>query len=653
MASQARKRQPRWRRPPAPPQTVIQVRGRGARHVSQALRAQAQAEAVLKPPALFRYRYQLIPFAWGAGVVFAALILHVTHLTAAAAVAGILGGTALVLLTRHLSAFARAAGLAMAAGTALAVPLIAAFGPRPWLPLLGLGWAVLAACYARHYRNRPQAAPAEPNRDEEVWERLAAKRRWSGTLGDPERIPGGRRYPIRLDGVETHIGEVMAHPLSIAAAWHKPITEAYAEPAPDGIASRGYLTLLSRGTLEHGREWTGAGVTEDGFAVIGRYADGQDARIRLFAPMDGTRHGIVAGTSGSGKSELLSLMVHIMLSSGYILPVILDPQEGQSLPDWNGRVPYAAGVSECMEMLTLIHEGMLSRSRRLSRMTWDDEGHTRRMNFFDHALTGWPVVAVIADEHPMLLTSPGHGREAIRLTGEIGKLGRKTGVAIWPAAQVPSLSELGDQVVRAMLVGGNVVCLRTGEKVSQGMLGLPSDPSELPRFFGSGEYTYGLGYVLGPDNRQAIARTDIPSREARRRTYPLPELEPAFADILGRFGTALPLMPVSPSLAPVPVDDSPAPGGQTAADAILAVLTCEMDRGALLKAVERQAQDWGRKPWVMRGVTGPLAKLVDDGKVVKVREGVYGPARASLHLISGQVSQSQQNAGNTAAGGTA
>jgi hypothetical protein len=55
----------------------------------------------------------------------------------------------------------------------------------------------------------------------------------------------------------------------------------------------------------------------------------------------------------------------------------------------------------------------------------------------------------------------------------------------------------------------------------------------------------------------------------------------------------------------------------------------------------------------MRGVTGPLSKLVDDGRVVKVREGVYGPARASLHLISGQVSQSQQNAGNTAAGGTA
>ena len=92
--------------------------------------------------------------------------------------------------------------------------------------------------------------------------------------------------------------------------------------------------------------------------------------------------------------------------------MVLDPQEGQSLPDWSGRVPYAAGTAECMEMLGLLHAGMFGRSRQLSQMTWDDNGHERYMNFFDHALTGWPIVAIIADEMHMLLT--GEGREGSR-----------------------------------------------------------------------------------------------------------------------------------------------------------------------------------------------------------------------------------------------
>ena len=69
------------------------------------------------------------------------------------------------------------------------------------------------------------------------------------------------RYPLQADGIKTNIGDILSQPLSIAAAWHKPITEAYAEGAPDGVASRGHLTLLKRGTLEAVREWDGHGVT--------------------------------------------------------------------------------------------------------------------------------------------------------------------------------------------------------------------------------------------------------------------------------------------------------------------------------------------------------------------------------------------------------
>ena len=69
-------------------------------------------------------------------------------------------------------------------------------------------------------------------------------------------------------------------------AWDKPQTEAYAEPAPTGGESRGYLTILGAGTLGGIQEWDGRGFGEDGTARIGRFADGADARIRILVPRD-------------------------------------------------------------------------------------------------------------------------------------------------------------------------------------------------------------------------------------------------------------------------------------------------------------------------------------------------------------------------------
>ena len=61
---------------------------------------------------------------------------------------------------------------------------------------------------------------------------------------------------------------------------------------------------------------------------------------------------------------------------------------------------------------------------------------------------------------------------------EIGRLGRKTGTALWLATHIPSLSDLGgEQALRDMLRGGNVVSMRTANRVATGMLGLEKDPS--------------------------------------------------------------------------------------------------------------------------------------------------------------------------------
>ncbi len=51
------------------------------------------------------------------------------------------------------------------------------------------------------------------------------------------------------------------------------------------------------------------------------------------------------------------------------------------------------------------------------------------------------------------------------------------------------LSQLGDMTLRAMVIGGNVVALRTGEGMSGGIIGLEADPRMLPRRFPDGSET--------------------------------------------------------------------------------------------------------------------------------------------------------------------
>ena len=334
--------------------------------------------------------------------------------------------------------------------------------------------------------------------------------------------------------------------------------------------------------------------------------------------------------------------------------MVLDPQEGQSLPQWRKHVPYASGVEECMAMLRGLQAGMLDRSRYLSTVTWDDAGHrTEGLDFFDHEITGLPIVLVIGDEFPVLLGDRVHGPEAIRLTADLGKRGRKTGVSLWPVAQVPSLSELGDQVVRSMLVGGNVVCLRTGDKVSAGMLGLDADPSTLPRYFADGSPTYGLGYVLGPELRQATARTHIVPRAMRREVPVVPSLDARFAAAMERFrpevqdtledvaaayqhvtGTPMPL-------AAVPPPDDDAPEGRTASDAILAVLA---DAGTALecgdiaqRAGRLVTTEWDRaKPFSIRAIRNALDAMERDQieKLPGSKPAAYKLTRPALHAVA-------------------
>jgi len=639
----ARKEVPRWRRGrKIPPPQVAGPRGRypqGAvvpRGMPPGVRAWEVA-----PRETWRFRKHLVPFAWLAGLIASSGLRAAPHPLLWGLAASIAVPVLMVLLTRHLADWTRRAVDVAALFTSVWIPLLAMLPLRSCTPWLLLTWAPFLAAWVKHYRWRPLTPgqrPDVPLSDTAVWEKLAARRRWTGTLTGLEQIEGGRKWAIRLDGSETHIGQVMAEPRAIAAAWDKAQTEAYVEPDPSGVESRGVLTLLRSGTLESPCEWDGTGFAADGTARTGRFADSMPARIRCWVPRDGTRHMLVAGCMGSGKSEYLNLVIWLALTGQIpVVPVILDPQNGQSLPQWRGKVLYAAGVDECARMSRGLTAGLMDRSRRMASMTWDDDGHeVRGMQFFDHALSGLPVIMPITDEAPLLLSGDGNQKlaaEMVRLQAVRAKLGRKTGDAEVLAAQVPSLGELQDQALRSMFVGGNVVCLRTGDRVSGGMVGLQADPYSLPKYFRSGEPTQGLGYVVSVDNRQAPFRSDLVPGRMRHQPVEVPQLEDGFREAMeSAMGGISPTASFPP---PPPLPSAPESAeteGRRCIDAVWLVLSerdGEMTRGDIIKWVNDLATGaWGRdRPFTIKAVGDALRDLV-DGKdparpVARPRAGVY------------------------------
>jgi hypothetical protein len=464
-----------------------------------------------KTPHLYRFRFQLVPLCWMAGAL-AGLAAHQAHRLLPAAVAAAAAVIGAVAVTRHRKPWVRWMVQTSVAWAACWALTFAVVGLGPWGGLWELGWAIPAAVWVERYRWRgPAAEPAGPGAVERTWAELAEAQKWSARLGPPVTIPAGVRYPIICSGAKTPVGKITGQPDAVAAAYDGTITTVFAEPREDGVRSRGWLTLLTSNTLETTRPWNGAGLDPDtGLAVVGRFPEGGDAHERWFVPGvgGGTRHTILSGADGSGKTGKLDMGLCISALSGLVCPVVLDPQMGQALPAWRDFVPYACGVDECMTYLRGLYAAMMARSDYLASLTWTHPRTGKRrkgMGWFDPHITGLPIIEIIIDEAPILLAVKG----AAELITNLAKLGRKVGFRLVLAAQVPSLAELKAAELRSILVGGNAFAFRSGDKVSGGMMNITGRPNELPKYFTDGTPTRGLCFADTIEARPGVTmRTD-------------------------------------------------------------------------------------------------------------------------------------------------
>lgn len=314
-------------------------------------------------------------------------------------------------------------------------------------------------------------------------------------------LPDGRGWEaiITLPSHDAQNSETaVAATRRIAKAYRVPVSQVVVEMDPDGMEDTARILVLAKNplrkiqlveqlTLNH----------ETGEVRIGVHADGEDALWRLWTPGSGVCHGMVAGTTGAGKSGLLKILCSEIRHSGNSMLFLADPEGGESCPDWvEGAHCFAGTIPRIRRMLQGAERIMKARKRRRSRHRWvDAQGRTRRGHGSFTPTRDEPAIYILIDEAPDVLKDP----ECQRIIDLLGKKGRKWGLAVIIFVQVPSLSELGGALtVRSMLSSTNIVIFRTSDSLSKTMgvpMTLPIDPVNLPAEWPDKTTTAGLGFL--------------------------------------------------------------------------------------------------------------------------------------------------------------
>lgn len=419
----------------------------------------------------------------------------------------------------------------------------AGYIPRAWLPMayLAAAWPIATARYGVTrqtagvllagwllwavrfwFANRARTSSTD----------LPLAKRWAETIANPDykhidsgkkligsqlvnvrSVPGGMAATVVLppgqegSQVDTR-GEV------IASVYGTLVTDVTIDEStgPGAAANKRELFVLPKSPLRKPRHWKGSDLDYNTWiSTVGSYIDGERVQYVWCIPESGPWHDLIAGTTRAGKSRLLDqLLTTSRQAKGYMVDWVIDPQNGQSLPDWVDEVDwFAAGVDEGMKILRAARALMYARNLEFAgREHVDRRGRTKRgMKGFTPTLE-YPQVNLTIDEAHAMLQIP----EAVTILAEMGKMGSKCGIKVRLVVHLPLLSELGgSSVLRDMVASGNVIVLRTASRITgqvafQGAL--PVDPVMIPRRMPDGSSSGGLGFALGADSRRAPMRLD-------------------------------------------------------------------------------------------------------------------------------------------------
>jgi len=410
----------------------------------------------------WRYRSELAPLGivllvagmgWYARHALTAWWPVILAVSAAAA-------SALAAFGAKLSIHARLERLYIAA-TVLAcgtwVALAAALGPHtPPLPqALGIGAVVLSVPWWAHRRRR---ARVRVERTLAAWPDIARAVGLAGSAVMSATVDlWGWRARFRLARGQT-ITDVMARIPAIESGLGTFRGAVRIYPTPDDLANRFELRVLDSDPHADAIPWPGPSITSvTQPAELGPFEDAMPCRVLFLR-----RHAMVGGSTGSGKSGGLNVLMGNLTACRDVVIWAIDLKRGMELGPWAGCIDRLATTPEQAAALLRDAVAILkARAEYLAaagRRTWEPT-------------PDMPALIIVIDEYAELAEE---APTAMRDTDTIARLGRAIAVTLIAATQRPTQKVMGQGAVRSQM--DLRICFRVREQrdvdlvLGQGML---------------------------------------------------------------------------------------------------------------------------------------------------------------------------------------
>ena len=229
-------------------------------------------------------------------------------------------------------------------------------------------------------------------------------------------------------------------------------------PTPDDLANRCEIRVLEMDPHAGAIPWPGPSVASVTQPVdLGPFEDAAPCRV-LFARM----HGVFGGTTGSGKSGGLNVLIGNLVACRDAVIWGIDLKKGMELGPWASCLDRLATTPG--QAIVLLRDAVAVLEARAAllasagKRTWQIS-------------PAWPALIIIIDEYAELADeAPG----AMSDTDSIARLGRAVAVTLIAATQRPTQKAMGQGTVRSQM--DLRICFRVREPrdvdlvLGQGML---------------------------------------------------------------------------------------------------------------------------------------------------------------------------------------
>ena len=410
----------------------------------------------------WRYRSELAPAYLVGAIVGASWWLHAAHPhwwpylagIAAVAVAALAAFGAMIGLTALMERLYAATTTATAGAWVAAATVLGPF-VTPLPQAMAVGGLVLSVPWWAHRRRR---AKVRVERKLEAWPEIARAVGLAGSQVMSAVVDvWGWRARLRLARGQT-IADLTAKIPAIESGLGTFRGAVRVHPTPDDLANRCELRVLDMDPHADAVPWPGPSVTTITEPIdLGPFEDAAPCRVLFLR-----RHALGGGTTGSGKSGWLNVLMGNLVACRDVVIWAIDLKKGMELGPWQDCIGRLATTPEqatalLRDAVAILH----ARAEMLAeagRRVWEPS-------------PDMPALVIIIDEYAELAEE---APEAARYTDSIARLGRAAAVTMIAATQRPTQKVMGQGAVRSQM--DIRTCFRVRERrdvdliLGQGML---------------------------------------------------------------------------------------------------------------------------------------------------------------------------------------